>query len=168
MKKRIPILLVLMMSLLMLGGAASAGAGAARKVTGGIQWSFPGHRGWFEMDILEVGPGEAQGSVNLKEYEEGLGWRRWKGHPICVAFGEGFAGEPAASFVVQIDSISGWGPGEVGQYMKLWVSDGGTPATEGDLAGVIVFPPRHNQPNCGFRRPRGFWPLDGGDLTIHD
>ena len=167
MRKKMPILLVLMMSVLTLG-AATAGADAARAVTGGIQWSFLGSSAWFEMDIHEVAPGEAKGPVNLKEYVEGLGWRRWKGHPICVAFGEGFAGEPAASFVVQIDSISGWGPGEVGQYMKLWVSDGGTPATEGDLAGVIVFPPRDHQPNCGFRRPKGFWPLDGGDLTIHD
>lgn len=120
------------------------------------------------MDTQEVAPGEAKGSANLRQYDEALGWRRWKGHAICVGFGEGFHGEPAASFVLQIDDISGWGPGEVGQYLKLWVSDGGTPAAEGDLAGVVVYPPRNGQPNCRYQRPKAFWPLGGGDLVIHD
>jgi hypothetical protein len=168
MKKRIAILLVLVMSLLMLGGAAPAGAEAARKVTGSFQWWFPGFHAWGEVNVHEVAPGEAKGQMQLKEYDEELGWRRWKAHAICVAFGEGFDGAPAASFVIQIDRISGWGPGEVGQYMKLWGSDGGMPATEGDLAGVVVFPPTDKQPGCGYKRPKAYWPLAGGDLVIHD
>jgi hypothetical protein len=106
--------------------------------------------------------------VNLKEYVEEVGWRRWKAHPICVGFGEGIYGEPAASFVLQIDRISGWGPGEVGQYMKLWASDGGTPATEGDLAGINVFPPVDDLPDCDYEPPLAYWPLSGGNLVIHD
>jgi hypothetical protein len=166
MKRRISILLVLTISLLMLQGAVSAGTDAARKVTGAIQWWFPGFHAWAELNIHEVAPGEAKGSVNLKEYDEELGWRRWKGHPICVAFGEGFDGEPAASFVIQIDRISGWGPGEVGQYAKLWGSDGGSPATK-DKVGLIVWPPEGDQPDCGYELPWAQWPPQAGNLAIH-
>ncbi len=168
MKKQIPILIVLVTSLVMLAGATPSVAESDQKVTGGIQWRFPGAYGWFEVDIHGADPAEVKGSVNLKEYSEDLGWRRWQGHPICVGFGEGPNGEPAASFVVQIDRISGWGPGEVGQYVKLWGSDCGMSAADGDLAGIVVFPPKDKQPNCDYRRPRAYWPLTGGNLVIHD
>jgi hypothetical protein len=168
MTVRLMDLLFLSPALLMLGGAAPAGADSTRKVTGEIQWSFEGGYAWFAFDVREVVPGEAQGSVSLKEYDEELGWRRWKGHPICVAFAEGFDGEPAAAFVVQIDRITGWGPGGAGQYVKLWLSDGGTPPAAGDLAGLVVYPPRDKQPKCDYKRPKVYWPLDGGDVAIHN
>ncbi len=99
MKKRLAVLLLLVPVLLVLGGTSSAGAGAARKVTGGIQWSLPGSRAWAEVNVHEVAPGQAKGSVNSEEHDEVLGWRRWKAHPICVAFDKGFDGEPASTFV---------------------------------------------------------------------
>lgn len=169
MKKRIAVLLVLVPVLLVLGGTSSAGADAARKVTGGFQWSSPQSRAWAEVNVSEIGPGRAKGSVNFKEYDEILGWRRWKAHAVCVAFGEGFDGEPAATFVAQIDRISGWTfPGEnAGQYMKLWTSDGGTPATNGDQAGLVVFPPKDEQPNCDYELPWTNWPLSAGNLVVH-
>jgi len=166
MGKRIAILMVLM-AVVVLGGTPSAKADAARKVTGSVQWGSPGWRAWLEANIHEVAPGEAKGNISLKEYDEELGWRRWKGHPICVAFGEGVNGEPVASFVLQIDRIRGWGPGEAGQYAKLWLSDGGSPATK-DAAGLVVWPPVDAQPDCGYEEPWAAWPLDGGNLVIHD
>jgi hypothetical protein len=92
--------LLLRISLLILGVSASAGAKPAPKVTGTAKWSGPGFRAWAEVNVHEVAPGQAKGSVNFKEYDEELGWRRWKAHPICVAFGEGFDGEPAVTFCV--------------------------------------------------------------------
>jgi hypothetical protein len=166
MKNRISILLVLIISLLMLGGTASAGADAARKVTGGFQWWFPGFHAWAEVNVHEVAPGEAKGSINIKEYDEELGWRRWKGHPVCVAFGETEAGEPAASFVVQIDRIRGWGPGMPGQFAKLWGKDSGSPAPK-DEVGLIVWPPVDDQPDCGYEFPWAQWPSQAGNLVIH-
>ena len=123
--------LLSMTLLLMLGVSASVGAKPAPGITGTVQWSYPGFRAWVEVNVHQVALDQAKGMVNLKEYDEELGWRRWKAHPICVAFGEDFDSEPAAAFVLQLDRISGWTlPGEVaGQYIKLWTSDGGTPAT---------------------------------------
>jgi hypothetical protein len=168
MKKRIPILLALTISVLMLAGPASVGAGAARKVTGSFQWWFPGFHGWSEINIHEVAPEEAEGEMSVKEYREELGWRRWKGHAICIAFGETKAGQPTASWVVQIDRISGWGPGPAGQYAKFWASDGGSPATK-DKVGLIVWPPVDKQPDCGYRAapPPAQWPPQAGELAIH-
>jgi hypothetical protein len=105
--------------------------------------------------------------MQLKEYDEELGWRRWKAHAICLAFGEGFDGEPAAAIVVQFDRISGWGPGTAGQYAEFWLSDGGTPATEGDLGGIVVFPPVDDQPDCSYELPWAYWPVNAGNVVIH-
>lgn len=171
MKQQISRLLTgfLTMTLLMVGMSATSGAKPAPAVTGTAHWSFPSSRAWAEVNVHERAPSQAEGLVNFKEYDEALGWRRWRARAICVAFGEGFAGEPAATFVVQLESLTGWTfPGEkVGQYLKLWTSDGGTPATAGDQAGLIVFPPVDDQPACGYQLPSTYWPLDDGNLMIH-
>ena len=172
MKERVLRLLVLTTLLLLLGTATSASADAARKVTGsGWWWWIEGFRGWSSVDVHEVSPsGEAKGKAMAKEwYEPWGGWRRWQARAICVSFGEGFDGEPAATFVVQLDKVSGWtfpGGGEVGQYFKLWASDGGTPASEGDMLGVVVMG-ADEPPDCGYELPWNSWPLHGGNVVIH-
>jgi hypothetical protein len=168
MKQRVLHVLVMALLLSAVGAVPSSGTDAGRKVTGGMGWWFPEGRGWVELNIQEVGPGEAKGWVNLKEYDELLGWRRWKGRAICVAF-DVLDGEPAAAFVVQIERFSGWGyPGEAaGQYVKLWGIDGGTPAAAGDWAGLIVFPPVDEQPSCEYELPWAAWPLNSGNMVIH-
>jgi hypothetical protein len=168
MKKRTMILLVFTVSLLILGATASAGADAARKITGGVQWWSPGFHGWINLNIHEITPDEAKGMLSLKEFdeEEEPVWRRWKGHPICVAFSET---EAAASLVFQIDRISGFGPGEAGQYAKFWVLDGGSSATK-DEGGLIVWPPEDDQPICDYEAPETpdyKFPFQAGNLVIH-
>ena len=122
----------------------------------------------LQLNFQEVAPGEASGLLHLREYWGEEGWRRWTGQAICMDFGEGFDGEPAVAFVVQIEKISGPGPGEVGQYAKAWGSDGGTPAWAGDQAGLIVWPPVDDQPECGYELPWAYWPLGAGNLQIHN
>jgi len=158
-----------MLALLLVGMSASSVAQPAPAVTGTAHWSFPHSQAWAEVNVQERTPSQAEGFVNFQEEDNALGWRRWRARAICVAFGEGFAGEPAAAFVVQLESLSGWTfPGEqVGQYLKLWTSDGGTPATAGDQAGLIVFPPVDAQPPCDYQLPAPSWPLKGGNLMIH-
>ena len=166
MKKSVRFFLVLMTSLLVLGGVASAEAGTGRKITGGFHWSFSVVQVQGLINVHEVAPGEAKGTMMSVAYHEELGERRWKADAICVAFAEE-DGEPAASLVFQLNQLRGWGAGEVGQYAKAWVSDGGTPASEGDKLRVLVFGV-DVQPSCDYENPPFEpWALEGGNLVIH-
>src|SRR5512136_2981507 len=122
MKKRIWIAPVVMMVLL-LASSAPAWADSPGKVTGGFHFTAAafGMEGWMRSDVHATGPGDlATGWLRWQEYNQTDGWRHVVAHPTCVTFGES-ADAPAAVFVVQIDSRSGWGEGDAGQYIKFWM-----------------------------------------------
>ena len=86
-------------------------------------------------------------------------------HPTCVTFSES---AQAAVFVVQIDSRSGWGEGEPGQYILFWVRDGGTPGWNGDKFTTLTWPPQDTAPDCKYREADFiFATIDEGNLMIH-
>lgn len=181
MRRRIIILLLLVASVLMLGGSAPALAGGPRKITGGVRFTFfevPLFEYWGEMNLHEVTPqiGEAnaEGMWNWREYNdmEDFGWRRIWGHPVCVAFGQDVGEDPqTAVVVVQIDRIRGWWWDweDVGAHWKLWLRDGGTPASDGDQIGIVAIFPVGEAPTCEYQDPLlgGPFPLEEGNLAIH-
>ncbi len=176
MKKLTLILLVLTAALLIFGGLASVRPDSHRKITGGFYSKdfFDIQQGWFNFNIHEVDPisRDASGSSHWKEYKKSDGWRHVQAHPVCVAFAQ-YNGQPAATFVVQVDRITGWrDPAEFeGEYMKIWVVGGGTPGTEGDQwSSVGPWPPSDNLDDygCDYEDPFFFqFPIDGGNLVIH-
>ena len=176
MNKKFMVKLVLIAALLMALSVASVWADSARKITGGMYslGFFNVEQGWFNFNVHEVDPasGEAGGSVHWKEYDEEQGWRFVQAHPICVAFGQ-YGQNPAATFVVKVDSIRGWrDPAEFeGELMKFWVVDGGTPGRDGDnWSSVGPWPPTDNLDDygCHYQDPFFQFAVDGGNLTIHD
>ena len=169
MRKRICIVSVLI-AVLLLASSVPAWADSPGKVTGGIHFTAAafGMEGWMRVNVHATGLGDlATGWVRWQEYKESDGWRRLVAHPICVTFGES-EGAPAAVFVVQIDSKSGWGDGEAGQYIPFWVRDGGTPGRNGDDFATLSWPPQATVPDCGYREPGFlFATIDEGNLMIH-
>jgi len=170
MKRRIALMLVLVAVFLLPGGTAPALADGMSGVTGGIHFAAPdfGMEGWMRFDVHATGPGDlATGWLRWQEYRESDGWRRVVAHPICTVFGES-EGAPAAVVVVQIDSRTGWGEGEAGQYVPVWVRDGGTPGWNGDKFATLTWPPQDTAPDCEYGEPGFiFATIDGGNLMIH-
>jgi len=171
MKRHIVSSLALAITLLIFGVSASNVESGAPKITGSAHWNLGGWIGKAEVNVIYIGTNEAKGYFNLKEKEADF-YSELRAHAICVGFGEGYAGEPAASFVLQLDHSEASIPdgGQVGQYIKLWLSDGGTPASEGDFAGGLVVPGSDEQPDCEYEIPPMdfIWPLNaGGNVVIH-
>jgi hypothetical protein len=98
-----------------------------------------------------------------------------------VTFGADIGEDPrTAVFSGQILSKEGYGPGEVGQWFRFWVRDGGVPSSTLDQWASQthgVFPdefwPEDEEPGCDY-----FWPgvsenshppidVEKGNLTIH-
>ena len=168
MKRQIQIVSILTVILFVLVVTMTAMASPARSVAGGGHWAFSSSDAWVNINIKEIAPGQASGWSQIRENDHEVGWRRWTGDAVCIDFGSGPEGEPAVSYVLQISHISGQGfPGQVGQYVKLWLSDGGTPAAAGDLAGLNVWPPQDSQPECGYEPPFFSFPITGGNIVIH-
>jgi hypothetical protein len=166
--KRIMIATVLL-AVLVLGNGASLLADGFGKVTGGIHFSVAaaGMEGWMRFSVHATDQGGARGWMRWKEYRESDGWRHVTAEPTCITFGE-YAGDPAAVYVVRITQISGWGDGEVGQYIPIWVHDGGTPGADGDEFMTLSWPPQDDPPDCSYRDPSfTFAVVDGGNLMIH-
>jgi hypothetical protein len=171
MKRHIVLFLTLAFALLMTGLITSSVESSAPKVTGSAHWNLGGWLGKAETNIIYISPNEAKGNFNLIEKEADF-YSKIRAHAVCIAFGEGYAGESASSLVLQIDysEASIPGGGQVGQYIKLWLSDGGTPAKNGDFAGALVVPGSDVQPDCDYETPPidFIWPLnDGGNISIH-
>jgi hypothetical protein len=171
MRRSSTILLMVSFSLLIFGVAALGGDSNSPKITGSAHWEVPQWEtvGKVEINVIYIAPNESKGHFNLIEKDPYL-VNSFKAHAVCVAFGEGYYGEPATSVVLQIDQIKGDNPPQyiVGQYIKLWLSDGGTPASEGDFAGVIQPWGTDNKPPCDYELPFYYWPLnDGGNIVIH-
>lgn len=170
MKKRIVLMLALIATFLLPGGTRPVLADGIRGVTGGIHFTASafGMEGWMRFDVHAAESGNlASGWLRWQEYNESDGWRHLIAHPTCVVFSES-GGAPAAAFVVQIDSKSGWGEGEPGQYILFWVRDGGTPGRNGDQFTTLTWPPQGTAPDCEYSEPGFlFATIDAGNLMIH-
>ncbi|MHB9032317.1 MAG: hypothetical protein ACYC6L_04630 [Anaerolineae bacterium] len=162
--------LVALVVLLVFASAAVASADAPGKVTGGIHFVVPGSgmEGWMRFDVHATGLGDAAtGSVRWQEYNPIDGWRYVAAHPHCVTFNQ-LDGQPTALFVLHIDSRSGWGEGTAGQYVALWVVDGGTPGLDGDKFTTPYWPPQDTALSCTYVEPTFFFAsIVEGNLVIH-
>jgi hypothetical protein len=191
MKKRMLVLLVSLTALLMLTASTPILPRYPRKVSGDIGFTVPPWFGnpkvWFHFDVLSLSrwSDRAWGQVSWILYREDLEDEKWRyltTRPTCVVFGE-YEGQPAATFVVQIESKTGFGQGEPGEYAVVWVLDGGEPGSAGDLWAKpsyqddpwIEFWPEDERPDCRDYMPEDLGaqldpPLpiavQGGDLTI--
>ena len=171
MRRSSIVFLMVSFTLSIFGVAALGGDSNSPKITGSAHWEVPEVEkiGKVEINIIYIAPDEAKGHFNLIE-KTPVEINSFKAHAVCMAFGEGFYGEPATSVVLQIDQIKKDNPPQykVGQYIKLWLSDGGTPASKGDYAGVIQPWGTPNKPPCNYEDPFFYWPLDdGGNIVIH-
>jgi hypothetical protein len=135
--------------------------------------------GWANLAIREVDPAS----------HAATGWYRWRGRYAdgpassvtldvqvqCVEFLD--ADPPAAVFGGQIVRATGWADWWpcsplVGRYVKIKVTDGGTPGGKGDRTGYFVgdCPPGGTTSPCS---GGGGWPVYvelpvlGGNLVIH-
>jgi hypothetical protein len=192
MKKRISILLVLTVFPLLLGASVPGLAWHPRRISGDIGFTVPewgNPKVWFHFDVLQLSrrTHRAWGQVSWILYNESLEGEQWRyltTRPTCVIFGE-YQERPAATFVVQIVTKTGFGQGEPGEYAVVWVLDGGTPGSEGDFWAKpsyqdqpdwIEFWPEDDPPACEDYPPEdlpeGLIPpqpvaVQGGDLVIH-
>jgi hypothetical protein len=195
MKKRILILLLLIVLPFTLGGSVPALADddEGGSIKGDIGWVVPqwgNVKIWFHFDVRATDDDDydAEGLCSWMLYNEnnpaGEQWRYLDTRPTCVAFGK-YRGEPAATFVTQIVNKIGFGQGEPGQYAVVWVLDGGTPGSAGDMWAKpsyqdqpvwIEFWPEDEPPDCEDYLPRDLpkdlmppMPIaaEGGDLVIH-
>jgi hypothetical protein len=183
MRKQVAIasLLAIVLLFASAGGSSPALAESQPKVTGGFTFQSPPVWGidldlWFTVNIHELDPvtHEARGHCNWKIYHEEMGWRELKARIVSVDFGE-YEGAPAAAFVAEITSKSGWGQGAPGEYAYFWVRDGGTPGRKGDQFGInyysldpfLEFWPDDDPPAGAYFDP--FLPIDveAGNLVIH-
>ena len=175
MNKKYVITLVLVTFLLLAGIVTGAAANSHGRITGGFysQNFFIVEQGWFNFNVVEFANGKADGYVHWKESSEMMGGLRWvQSHPICVAFDE-YEGSPAATFVVEVDRIRGWrDPAEFeGELMKFWVVDRGEPGNAGDEWSTLgPWPPTDNLDDygCHYQNPWFTFPVDGGNLMIHE
>jgi hypothetical protein len=190
MKKRVLLVLVLMAALV-LGGSLIAWADSYGKLTGGMyfvaDWGDK-FEVWQEYNVHETEPWEngdgivhnARGHIDYKIFEEGLGWRRVKTTPICVAFSEDPDGTPMATVVVRLDRVEGWGWGEPGEHSKFFIRDGGTPGSNGDQWNMEYYQVRPEwiefwpvdvpPPDCVSNIPENrdfWWDISRGNLVIH-
>jgi len=195
MRKRMPILLVLIALPLVLGVSSPTLAdGGSGKITGGVNFPAIPEWGdfwlWFRFSVHETEPWDddgytvnADGRISWQIYSgEGIGgehWRRLTATPVCVTFDEDTEGNPTAVVVAQITSQSGYkfvDYDEVGRYAKFWVRDGGTPGSEGDLWNVqsYQFPdefwPEDDPPSCDhalYKPGQQAADVENGNLAIH-
>jgi len=190
MKKRVLMVLPVMAVLLLAVGSIAASATFARKVTGDIEFTMPFGlvpppnmaQCQAEFDVHEAADGRpVKGSYHWRGYNAQTGWV-WVDFQVnCVTFHYDEDG-PFAVFSGPVTDTGGpdyWTVKE-GEYVAIWVRDGGTPGRKGDRLGYyigdggVAFT---EDPGCDpeggglagsflFRDP--FITLTGGNLVIHD
>jgi hypothetical protein len=170
MKKQIRIMSVLL-AVLLLAAPPAAQADSPGAVTGGIHFTAAqfGMEGWMRFEVHATGPGTAAtGAVRWQEYNPAFGWRSVVAHAVGMSWGES-GGADAAAIVLQIDSRSGWGEGSPGQYVQMWVRDGGSPGLDHDAFATLNWPPQDDPPGCTYADASFvFATIAEGNLTIHD
>jgi hypothetical protein len=186
MKKRV-LGLPLMFVLLFAVATIPASAAPARKVTGSIEFTMPfgavppGEdpmaQCQAEFDAHEaVDGGPAKGSYRWKGYNAYTGWV-WADFQVnCVTFGYDEDGPIAVFSGPVTDAGPAWWGVEEGEYLAIWVRDGGTPGRDGDSVGFYIGdePPTFtSDPGCDpgggglVGRPLFRFPVTGGNLVVH-
>jgi hypothetical protein len=186
MSKRILVGLLLAAVLLLAVGALPASATAARKVTGDVEFTMPfgavppGEDPMAqcraEFDAHEAVDGRpVKGSYHWKGYNAYTGWVWANIQVTCVTF------DPECQTAVFSGPVTSAGPAwwgvEAGEYLAIWVRDGGTPGSDGDAIGFYIGdePPAFTaDPGCDpgggglVGRPLFRFSIQGGNLQIHD
>lgn len=184
MKKRILILLILSALHLMLGASVPALAESPRGIVGRIVLRAPWAGGmdiFIDFNVREVNPDthEATGSCNWKIWHKEWGWRAVDATATCVLFGEDVGGDPQTAILVsRIETKTGWGQGEPGEYAYWWLRD----SEEGDQFSInyyrlddpnteedewYEFFPAGSPPDCAyFESTEPSLDFERGDLTI--
>jgi hypothetical protein len=141
MKKRTMMIAIILLVLAML---ATASVTLAKKLTyhkiTGSSYSLVESWGnteiWTTIEIKEKPlPHALKGKITVKitsPYEQGV--RYYETTPVCANFGQDKNGTPWAILVHRItaDGVSGFGPGEPGEYAKWKIRDSQAPGGRGD------------------------------------
>ena len=188
MKKRLSIVVTLTIVLLLAVGSVSASATGARKVTGDVEFTMPfavvppGYdrmaacrSGFDAHEAIDDRP--VKGSYQWQGYTAYTGWV-WSSFDVtCVSFGEDDEGPFSVFSGPVTDAGPEWWPVDEGEYLAIWVRDGGTPGSQEDRLGFYIgddLPAFTADPGCipgegGLAgRPLAAFPITGGNLVIHD
>lgn len=139
------------------------------RITGDLDFTVPDwglQHGWFHFNVL----------LPKKAGDAPTGWVRWvevntnqevryvMADARCVAFSKDGA---SAVLTVQITSRRGWGEGQAGQWINLWLHDGGSPGANKDAFATLFWPPTEERPGCVYAEPTAnIITAVGGDLEI--
>jgi len=197
MKKRLLLVLVLITLVLTMAGSTSALADSPPRTTGGVQFSLdyavtppngdPSSRNWGHFHAVERPDGSAKGRYTWISYNAYSGWLRMDTKIDCVTFHQDADGVPIAIFVGEVTRMQPPDPYEwwdapfwfyPGQYVKMWVRDGGSPGRNGDEIGFYLdlgagaSPSFDEHPTCAQEVLGQFLtpplPVEAGNLVVHD
>lgn len=138
-------------------------------ITGDLDFAVPDwglQHGWFHFNVLTA----------KKDGVAPTGWVRWvevnanqelryvMADAKCVTFSKDGKN---ALLTVQISSRRGWGDGQAGQWLNLWLHDGGSPGANNDAFATPFWPPQDTNPGCTYVEPEtNIITAVGGDLEI--
>ena len=169
MKLRRVLLVTVLVVILLIGSVAAVNAAKMRRVTGAMNYNYDAAGwAWFELNVaFDPATQEASGWTHYKSYttEKPKDWGGWRSEPVCAALTE-YEGDPAVIMVVEIVEVIDDSSLTVGEYVKFLVSDGG-PHASNDLAGLMIFPPVADEPDCSFQDIFWSWYGVNGNVTIH-
>lgn len=170
MKLRRVLLVTVLVVILLIGSVAAVNAAKMRRVVGGMNYDYDAAGwAWFELNVTyDPVTEEVNGFTHYKSYttEKPKDWGGWRGEPVCANFTE-YEGNPAVIMVVRIVEALGDNTVTPGWFVKFLTADGG-PHASNDYAGLMIFPPIEEEPDCSFDDPI-FWDWYGvnGNITIH-
>ena len=194
-KGEMAVLVSIALVLVALTGAAPALAAAPRGVTGGAHYTFSkdggltSQPGWLTVSVREINSetGEARGYYHWWTKGKAYGRMMLRVKITCIKFvGDGEV-EISGRVVKQI----GLGWPDCAAYQKMWLRDGGTPASAGDEGAVFLtycaaagwYVAGYSCDPCGDpdgcpalppdpgKLPKEIklsFPMEGGNLVVHD
>lgn len=167
------IVVLLILTSALLGGCQPvqplSSVAAQGGVSGNLDFSAPDwglDHGWFHFDVLAPQPEGTMptGMVRWVEVNTDQAVRYVMAEPRCIAFSED--GRHAV-MTVQITSRRGWGDGEAGQFLNLWLHDGGAPGAGVDQFATPFWPPQAEDPGCAYAdQTADVITAVGGDLVL--
>lgn len=122
--------------------------------------------GWFHFNVaLPEGEGTAPtGWVRWVEVNANDELRYVMAEPRCLTFSPD---GNSALLTLQITNRRGWGDGQAGQFVNLWLQDGGSPGEGKDAFATPIWPPQDADPGCSYVTPEvNIITMTGGDLVI--
>jgi hypothetical protein len=164
MKNKKLIFVMSLAAILLIASVLVVNAAEIRGVSGSVSYPYGDGVARFELSAHQSATGDVSGMFRYKSITStSNGWFRQDATVICLAFDE-YEGSPAVTIVAQLDHVDEGGDGAPGQYLKFWVVDTGP---SNDLAGLVIWPPVDDQPDCDYELPFYLWPAEHGNLVIH-